>query len=62
MKLLAKVERSYSLLLQGGHADPQDSLVLGRQRLLNVLDHPPQQVGAQLLVQLSNLGGRNRPE
>ena len=26
------------LLLQGGHGDPQDALVFGRQTLLHILD------------------------
>lgn len=43
------------LLLQGGHGHAQDALVLGRQALLHVLDHPPQQVRPQLRMQLRQL-------
>ena len=43
------------LLLQGRHGHAQDALVLGRQALLHVLDHPPQQVRPQLPVQRRQL-------
>ena len=43
------------LALQGGHFHPQDAFILGRQRLLHVLDHTPQQVGTQLCMQLAHL-------
>ena len=43
------------LLLQGRHGDAQDALVLGRQALLHVLDHAPQQVRPQLPVQRRQL-------
>ena len=43
------------LALQGGHFHPQDAFVLGRQGLLHVLDHTPQQVRTQLCMQFAHL-------
>ena len=43
------------LLLQGGHGDTDDALLLGRQALLHILDDSAQQVGLQLAMQLRDL-------
>ena len=43
------------LTLQRGHLHSQNALILGRKRLLHILDHTPQQVRPQLSVQLGYL-------
>lgn len=48
------------LLLQRAHLDAQDPLILGRQALLHILDHSPQQVRPQLCMQLRQLRNMQR--
>ena len=43
------------LLLQGGHWDPQDAFILGRQALLHILDDTPQELWAEQGMQMTNL-------